>query len=108
MDITSKITVPARKKSKPSKNKLKSSRTYSVNSFARLGREIKISPKSKVSINSPGYKVEFYTETVDIIIGIGPDNVAHLIMDINAWKALKDRANEIDITTLKKHEKEFL
>src|SRR5690606_2581004 len=108
MDITSKITVPAAKKSKPKKNKIKSLRTYFVNSFARLGREIKISPKSKVSINSPGYKVEFFVETVDVLIGIGNDHTAHLVMEVEAWKALQHRANKIDITTLKKYEKEFL
>lgn len=36
--------------------------------FASLGTEIKISPKSCVSINKAGYKIEYFNKTdVDVI-----------------------------------------
>ena len=101
-NIVKKITTP--------KSKKLSSRSVTTNEIANfgvLGEEIKISPKSKVNINKPGYKVEYFTPTVEVLIGIGKDNTATLIMDEDAWKALK-AGEPIDITTLKEFKKKFL
>lgn len=75
--------------------------------FGLLGREIKVSPKSNISINKPGYKIEFMEETVDVLIGIGKDNTAHLVMSKRAWEALKS-GEQIDITTNKEFKNNFL
>jgi len=68
--------------------------------FERLGREIKISPKSVINVNAPGLKIQFYCKTAEILISIGKEHTARLIMDEDALRAL--RAGEgIDITTAK-------
>jgi hypothetical protein len=70
-----------------------------VNFFARLGKEIKISPKAHISVNNPGYKIEYFTDTVEICIGIGKDHTATLIMEREAWEALNAGAKPNVITT---------
>ncbi len=75
--------------------------------YGMLGREIKISPKSKVNINNPGFKIEFNVSTVDVLIGIGNDHTAYLVMDVAAWEALR-KMQSIDITTLKDFKEKFL
>ena len=72
-----------------------------------LGKEIKISPKSHVSMNTSGFKIEFFTPTVDVLIGIGKDHVAYLLMDEDAWKAL-NKGEKIHISTLKEYKKQFV
>jgi len=64
-----------------------------------LGRELKISPKSVVHRMAPGYKSENYTETVQVLIGVGPDNTASLTMDVECWEAFVGGA-EIKISTM--------
>ncbi len=82
---------------------LKSTKEQSITYHSSLGKEIKISPKSLVSVNKKGFKQEFFTPTVSLIIGIGKDHCAELIMNEEAWKALNE--NEIiTITTLKAFE----
>lgn len=68
-----------------------------------LGKPIYVSPKASVSINPP-MEVHYMTPTVSVLIGIGEDEVAELIMDIDAWEALKSGA-EINITTVQKLKK---
>lgn len=75
--------------------------------FGSLGKEVKISPKANVTINKEGYEQKFFTESVSVIIGIGKDHVADLIMQRNAWEALKN-GEEINITTTKQFKKNFL
>ena len=72
----------------------------------KLGREIKISPKAVVFINPP-FKKEFFTDTIEMIIGIGKNHTASLTMDVDAWEALKN-GEEINITLAKKFRKQFL
>lgn len=60
--------------------------------FKRLGREIKISPKTVVCINSDN--------TVRILISIGQNHTASLIMDIEAFEAL-NKLEPIHIETAK-------
>lgn len=80
---------------------------YSINGFTRLGKEIKISPKSSVSINAPGFKAEFFDETVSLVIGIGKDHSADLIMTKEAWDALNN-GEEITIDSSKEFKKKYL
>lgn len=68
--------------------------------FLRFGRELKITPKAHCSINKPGFKIEFFSPAVNVLIGIGNDHVAHLVMDLHAWEALVKGA-EVHITTTK-------
>lgn len=76
---------------------------YEIESFARLGKEIKISPKANITINKPGFKTEFFTESVNVVIGIGKDHTADLIMTKEAWEALQSQP--ISITTVKEFKK---
>lgn len=80
---------------------------YTIKNFGTLGKEIKISPKANITVNSPGYKTEFFVETVGVLIGIGKDHTADLIMTKEAWMALKKGA-KIDITTTKEFKEKFL
>jgi len=81
--------------------------TQHINTFGTLGREIKISPKSCITINKPGYKTEFFVESVSVLIGIGKDHTADIIMSRDSWEALINGA-EISITTLKEFKEKFL
>jgi len=87
----------------------KSTRIYQqeISTFGRLGKEIRISPKANISLNLPGFKTHFFVETVNVLIGIGKDHTADLIMTKDAWEALKDGA-KVDITTTEEFKKKFL
>lgn len=71
-----------------------------IKNFSRLGREVKISPKANTTIHEAGYKHEIFVESVSVVIGIGNDHIADLVMTVDAWKALKAGA-EINVTTTK-------
>jgi hypothetical protein len=75
--------------------------------FGALGKRIEFGAKSKVTFNSPGMEVKFFTTTVDVLIGIGKDHTANLIMDIDAWKAL-NKGDKIHIDTLQEFKEKFL
>jgi hypothetical protein len=75
--------------------------------FGALGKEVRISPKANLTVNVAGFSVKYYVETVEVLIGIGKDHTASLIMDIDAWKAL-NAGEEISITTNKEFKKNFL
>ena len=77
---------------------------YEIDHFTRLGREIKISPKANITINKAGFKTEFFVETVNVLIRIGNDHSADLIMTKAAWQALNSGA-EIEITTTEEFKK---
>lgn len=85
----------------------RSEKEQKIDNFGTLGREIKISPKSNITINAPGFKVKYYVETVSVLIGIGKDYTAELIMGKDDWEALK-AGETIDITTTKDFKKKFL
>lgn len=95
------ITVPGKS------GKVTRNFAYEIENFGTLGREIKISPKSNVSICRPGLKHEYFVPTISILIGIGKNHTAELIMDVEAWEALK-AGKEIDITTTKEFKEKFL
>ena len=74
--------------------------------FTSLGVEIKISPKAKVSLYGPGVKHEHFIPVAEILIGIGNDHTAHLLLSQEALEALK-AGEKIDITTLKEFKKQI-
>lgn len=78
-----------------------------VDRYTNLGRGIKISPKANASISKPGKSITFGDATVEVLIGIGNDHHARLIMDEEAWKALVD-GDDIHIKTNKEFRKEIL
>lgn len=80
--------------------KIKSEKLKIPTGHMALGMPIKISPKSRVSINKAGLKVEYFVETISVLIGIGKDHTAELIMDKDAWEALNN-GEQLHITTMK-------
>jgi hypothetical protein len=81
--------------------------TQEIKHFTRLGKEIRVSPKANSTINNFGFSIKFYTESVDVLIGIGKDYTADLIMDIDAWKALNS-GEKIHITTTEDFKKKYV
>lgn len=81
--------------------------TKNPENFGALGKQIKIGAKSNISVNKPGYKCEWFVPTVEVLIGIGKDHTAHLLMDTDAWKALK-KGSKIHITTVQEFKEKFL
>ena len=73
--------------------------TQRIKGSVRLGKEVKISPKTNACLNEKGYKIEYFTETVSVCIGIGKDHTAELIMTEDAWRALKRGDNVFTTTT---------
>lgn len=69
-----------------------------IKAFSKLGKEIKLSPKSKVAIHEPMASVEYHVTSVSMIIGIGKEHTAVLSMSEDAWNALKD-GNETTTTS---------
>ncbi len=78
----------------------KATRLYeqTITGTARLGREMKISPKANVTVNQPGFGVKFYVPTINLCIGIGNNHTADLLMTVGAWEALRN-GEPIGITT---------
>ena len=75
--------------------------------FKKLGKEIKISPKTYISVNKENYSITYGTESISINIGIGKDHVAHLTMSLESWEALNE-GQELKTTTFKEFKKEYL
>lgn len=80
---------------------------YEIENFGKLGKRIEIGSTAHVIVNKPGFKKEFFTPTIQLTIGIGNDHVASLVMDVDAWKALK-KGQKINITSLTQFKKKFL
>ena len=80
---------------------------YEIDGFARLGKEVRVSPKSHISINKPGFKTEFFVETVSVVIGIGNDHSADLIMSKSAWEALNS-GEEVSVITTEEFKKKYI
>lgn len=96
-----KITIP------PTPPKARSVQQSEVENFGVLGKRIEIGARAKINKNKPGYSIEFFVPTVDVVIGIGKDHVARLILDEDAWKALK-KGQKINIDSLAKFQKNFI
>ena len=90
-------------------NTAKATRIYNqtINGFGRLGRELKISPKAHVLVNGEGYKSEYFVETVSVVIGIGKNHSADLVMSKDAWDALCS-GEKITIETLKEFKDKYI
>lgn len=80
---------------------------YELGSFVRFGKEIKISPKANTTILKEGYKKEFFVESVNVLIGIGKDHTAELIMSKDAWEALNN-GEPVNISTTEDFKKRFV
>lgn len=87
----------------------KATRVYhqEISNHGSLGKELKISPKAHVMLNSPGYKQEFFVESATVLIGIGKDHTADLVMSKDAYEAFKS-GEEIYVTTKKEFIRRFL
>lgn len=83
----------------PKIKNMKSKTEQTIENFASLGKRVDISPKAKISINKEGYTKQYFVPSVEVLIGIGADHTATLIMDVEAWKALK-KGDKLDITTI--------
>ncbi len=90
-------------------NEGKGTRVYKqiIEKFVSLGKEIKISPKAHACLNQPGHVCEYFVETVSVVVGIGNDHTADLIMSKEAWEAL-NKGEEVHTTTNKEFKKNFL
>jgi hypothetical protein len=86
--------------------KVKNRITMNPEGHGALGVRIELGAKSHVKKNKPGMKVEFFVPTVDVLIGIGKDHVAHLIMDEEAWKVLKG-GETISVQSFNEFKKEY-
>lgn len=75
------------------KNPISRIYTQEVTGVSSLGSEVKISPKTAVTINRGGFNVNFITDTVSAVVKIGESHTAELIMSLDAWNALLDGAN---------------
>lgn len=80
---------------------------YEIEKISSLGKEIKISPKSHMTINKPGYKSEYFVETVNVVIGIGKDHTADLVMSKDSWEALL-KGEKVHITTAEEFNKLYV
>lgn len=80
---------------------------YEITHFNRLGKEIKISPKANAMFHPKGYKTEFFVDTMSVVIGIGNDHTADLIMSKDAWEALNN-GEKISITTTEDFKKKYI
>ena len=79
---------------------------YFIECFGRLGMPVNVSPKSNISFNKPGYKSEYFVDTVTCVIGIGKDHTADLVMSKEAWIALNS-GEKVDVMTTKQFAKKY-
>ena len=77
----------------------KISKAYEPNETSTdiLGVNIILPTMTMVSIHEGGYKITYFEDTVIVIIGIGKDHTAELLMTKRAWEALND-GKSINIT----------
>lgn len=88
---------------KPARTTMQS---QSIN-HGKLGKRIEIGSTAHVYVNAPESSVTFHVPSIQLIFGIGKDHVGYLIMDEDAWKALK-KGHKINIDSIKKFTKKFL
>lgn len=72
-----------------------------------LGKRIEIGAKSHITKNKTGAKYEFFSPTIELLFGIGNDHVGRVIMDEDAWVALK-KGKKVNIDSFQKFKKNFL
>jgi hypothetical protein len=88
----------------PKKGKVTRNYDQRISGSVRFGREMKISPKANATVNEPGFSTKFFVPTVSVLIGIGNDHSADLIMTVEAWRAFKS-GQPIEITTTEQWKK---
>ena len=71
------------------------------------GKEIKVSPKANASFHPPGYRTEFFVDTVSVVIGIGNNHVADLVMSEAAWNDLQ-KGEKVNIVTTEDFKKKYV
>ena len=81
--------------------------TYTTVAFARLGKEMKLSPKSRVSVNERGATLTHEGESVSLVVGIGNNHVAYLSMSKDAWNALSN-GEQVNTLNVKDAELKYL
>ena len=57
--------------------------------FIKLGKPIGLSPKSRMSVNSAGFKVEYHVPTMSLVVRIGDKEVGDFVITKEAWEELK-------------------
>lgn len=80
---------------------------YEITHFDRLGKEIKVSPKANASFHPIGYKMEFFVDSVSVVIGIGNNHVADLVMSKSAWDDLQGGA-KVNIETTEDFKRKYI
>lgn len=98
------VSIPGKEMGSP---EIASREKMHTKNYGTLGKEIKISPKSMVRVNNPGAYMEFFVPTIEVLISIGKDETARLIMPESAWEALKN-GSDVSILTLKEFKEKFL
>lgn len=78
---------------------------FKIAAFRKLGKEIKISPKSHTVICEPGVEFKFGFKSVYVPIGIGDSFIGYLIMDYDAFAAL-NAGSSVSITTQKEFDQQ--
>lgn len=56
----------------------------------KLGKAFRVGSKATVEVSKEGGSIEFYVPSVTVLIGIGTDHVAHLVMTKEAFDALNE------------------
>lgn len=80
-------------------NKVLKTSTGKFLRYAKLGKAVKISPKSYATVLDCGASVTYETQSVRVNVGIGKDHVAELMMSKDAFDALNLGA-ELIITSI--------
>lgn len=62
---------------------------YNFKEEQKFGVNMAIPNNAIVEIHNAGTKREYFTESIEVLIGIGKDYTASLIMDLEAFNELK-------------------
>ena len=66
-----------------------------------------VTPKANALMHPPGYKLEFFVDTVSVCIGIGDNHVADLVMSKAAWDDLQ-KGVTVNIETTEDFKKKYV
>lgn len=73
-------------------SKIKLGKTRKIEKYP-IGRELIINSNSVGIVNGENYSIEYFDKTIEVLIGIGKDNTASLIMSVDAWESFKNGEN---------------
>lgn len=85
---------------------VRSTKTQELKGMRRLGKPLRITPKANCLVNAPGFSIAYAVETIEVIIGIGKDHTASLIMDTDTHKALLS-GEKVHVTTTEEFKKKY-